>query len=88
MMSRISSGRPIFALSRQDNALRRANLYRGVTPVYFDSDAFEGRAIAANAIETLKKHGFVHSGDIVLITQGDDMDIVGSTNTMKILSVT
>ncbi|WP_434359827.1 pyruvate kinase [Parasalinivibrio latis] len=87
MMSRISSGRPIFALSRQDNALRRANLYRGVTPVYFDSDAYEGRAIATNAIETLKKHGFVHSGDIVLITQGDDMDIVGSTNTMKILSV-
>ncbi|MDN4709822.1 pyruvate kinase alpha/beta domain-containing protein [Vibrio parahaemolyticus] len=39
MMSRLSSGLPIFALSRNESTLNRAALYRGVTPVYFDANA-------------------------------------------------
>ncbi|SQC92846.1 Pyruvate kinase II [Cedecea neteri] len=37
MTSRISSGLPIFALSRHERTLNLTSLYRGVTPVYFDS---------------------------------------------------
>lgn len=36
LMSRISSGLPIFALSRNQDALNLCALYRGVTPVHFD----------------------------------------------------
>ena len=34
LMSRISSGLPIFALSRVQETLNRCALYRGVTPVH------------------------------------------------------
>ncbi|MGL6175829.1 MAG: pyruvate kinase, partial [Vibrionaceae bacterium] len=42
MMSRISSGKPIYALSRHQSTLSRAALYRGVTPLYFPSDTGSG----------------------------------------------
>ncbi|MEF1341383.1 pyruvate kinase alpha/beta domain-containing protein, partial [Vibrio rotiferianus] len=64
----------------------RAALYRGVTPVYFDSKGDVGLTTAHAAIETLKEQGLLHEGDLVIITQGDVMDVVGSTNCMRILS--
>jgi len=87
MMSRLSSGLPIFALSRNESTLNKSSLYRGVTPVYFDSHADAGISSAQEAINTLKNKGYVHSGDIVIITQGDVMDIIGSTNCMRIITV-
>ncbi|MFV0575157.1 MAG: pyruvate kinase [Vibrio sp.] len=87
MMSRLSSGLPIFALSRNEVTLNRAALYRGVTPVYFASDASSGLPCALAAVDTLKQKGLLHSGDKVIITQGDVMDLVGSTNCMRIIDV-
>lgn len=87
MMSRISSGLPIFALSRNERTLNRAALYRGVTPVYFERDSDTGLAAAKHAIESLKERDYLSKGDLVIITQGDEMDIVGSTNNMRILMV-
>ncbi|GAJ72925.1 LOW QUALITY PROTEIN: pyruvate kinase [Vibrio sp. JCM 18904] len=85
MMSRLSSGLPIFALSRNESTLNRAALYRGVTPVYFESKSDAGLPTAQAAITSLKEQGFLHKGDLVIITQGDVMDVVGSTNCMRIL---
>lgn len=87
MMSRLSSGLPIFALSRNESTLNRAALYRGVTPVYFDNDAGSGLPSANQAIQTLKDKHLLAKGDIVIITQGDVMDLVGSTNCMRIIEV-
>ncbi|MCQ1058256.1 pyruvate kinase [Photobacterium sp. ZSDE20] len=87
MMSRISSGKPIFAMSRNESTLNRAALFRGVTPVYFNRDSDAGLDAAKHAIETLKEKGFLSTGDLVIVTQGDVMDTVGSTNNMRILSV-
>ncbi|MBT9433001.1 pyruvate kinase [Candidatus Sodalis endolongispinus] len=86
MMSRISSGLPIFALSRHEHTLNLTALYRGVTPVYFDG-AGEGVAVATHATNLLRDKGFLVSGDLVIITQGDVMDMVGTTNTIRILRV-
>lgn len=86
MMSRISSGLPIFALSRHEHTLNLTALYRGVTPVYFDGDG-EGVAAATNAANLLRDKGFLMSGDLVIITQGDVMSMVGTTNTSRILLV-
>lgn len=88
MMSRLSSGLPIFALSRNDSTLNKTSLYRGVTPVFFDTDADAGISYAQEAIAALKEKGYVESGDLVIMTQGDVMDIVGSTNCMRVLAVT
>ncbi|WP_084589929.1 pyruvate kinase [Chelonobacter oris] len=85
LMSRVSSGLPIFALSRNQKALNLAALYRGVTPVYCEeaSRTVEG---ARNAIELLKEKGYLVSGDLVLLTQGDEL-AEGGTNTCRTLVV-
>ncbi|NHI00607.1 MULTISPECIES: pyruvate kinase [Oceanimonas] len=88
LLSRISSGLPIFALSQEEKTLSWANLYRGVTPVFFKTDETKSIAeICREALATLKQSGYVNSGDLVLLTHGDMMEVVGSTNTCKILTV-
>ncbi|NLS11493.1 pyruvate kinase [Vibrio sp. SM6] len=87
LMSRLSSGLPIFALSRHEESLRHCALYRGVTPIYFDSQGDGGVATAQKALLTLKTQGLLESGNRVIITQGDIMDVIGSTNCMRILEV-
>lgn len=87
LMSRISSGLPIFALSRNQNTLNLCALYRGVTPVYYNdvSRTIEG---AQKAINLLKEKGFLMTGDTVLLTQGAEFANSGSnTNTCRILTV-
>jgi pyruvate kinase len=59
MTSRISSGLPIFALSRHERTLNLTALYRGVTPVYFDS-ASEG-VPANDAVNLLRDKGYLIS---------------------------
>lgn len=86
MMSRISTGLPIFAMSRHEKTLNQTALYRGVTPV-FCSTHTDGIAAANEAITRLRDKGFLVSGDIVLVTQGDLMGTIGSTNTCRILEV-
>ncbi|MGC7590169.1 pyruvate kinase [Bisgaard Taxon 46] len=85
LMSRISSGLPIFALSRNQDALNLCALYRGVTPIYFDEVSRNSKG-AALAIELLKEKGFLVSGDLVLLTQGDEL-LASGTNTCRTLVV-
>ncbi|MFD2177409.1 pyruvate kinase [Veronia pacifica] len=87
MMSRISSGKPIIAMSRHESTLCRLALYRGVTPVHFESETGAGREVATKALKILKAQGILDSGDRVIFTQGDMVDSVGTTNTMRILTV-
>ncbi|MCL0244409.1 pyruvate kinase alpha/beta domain-containing protein, partial [Escherichia coli] len=72
MTSRISSGLPIFALSRHERTLNLTALYRGVTPVFFDSQN-DGVAAAHDAVNLLRDKGYLVSGDLVVVTQGDVM---------------
>lgn len=85
LMSRISSGLPIYALSRNEQALNRCALYRGVTPVFYDYDSrtIEG---AKKAIALLKEQGYLMSGELVLLTHGDELK-EGGTNTSRLLRV-
>ncbi len=87
MMSRISSGLPIYALSRNAETLNRLALYRGVTPILFPHVCDAGLSAAKKAIETLKDKGLLETGNSVIITQGDVMDTIGTTNNMRILTV-
>ena len=87
MMSRLSSGRPIFALSSRLDSLRRMSMCRGVAPLYFDASAFAGDAVDGAAIEFLKSGGYLSSGDAIILTKGSIMGKCGNTNIMKILSV-
>ena len=50
MMSRLSSGLPIFGLSRQHKTLQRLALCRGVIPLYFDATAFAAEDIESRVM--------------------------------------
>ncbi|CWW40537.1 TPA: pyruvate kinase [Haemophilus influenzae] len=69
LMSRISSGLPIFALSRHQETLNLCALYRGVTPVFYGEDS-RTEAGAKAALQSLKEKGYLSAGDLVLLTQG------------------
>ncbi|KFB58585.1 pyruvate kinase, partial [Yersinia pestis subsp. pestis] len=86
MMSRISSGLPIFAMSRHDHTLNLTAIYRGVTPVYCDPHT-DGVLAATEAVKRLQDKGFLVSGDLVIVTQGDVMGTIGTTNTSRIIRV-
>ncbi|XBC43628.1 MAG: pyruvate kinase [Buchnera aphidicola (Floraphis choui)] len=86
MTSRITSGLPIFALSSRIATLKLTSLYRGVTPIFFNSKHV-GVLAANDAIILLKTKGFLNDGNLVIITQGDVMGEIGTTNTSRILKV-
>ncbi|HSR72292.1 MAG TPA: pyruvate kinase [Kiloniellales bacterium] len=86
-MSRISSGIPIYALTRHEHTSRRVSLYRGVYAVNYP--IVQVQAVEANrkAIEVLLDYGAVEQGDRVIIIKGDLMGVHGGTNSLKIIEV-
>ena len=86
-MSRIYTGVPIYALSRDLATLRRSNLYRNVYPLYFDVTQ-DPYLLYEHITDLLKKHAIVTQQDLVIITQGAHLGIAGKTNTLKIVAIT
>jgi pyruvate kinase len=86
-MSRISSGIPIFALTRHERTCRKVSLFRGVYPVEFPTIQSSHAEANAQAIDVLLKKGVVKEGDLVIISKGDLMGRMGGTNAMKIVRV-
>ncbi len=86
-MSRISSGIPIFALTRHVSTRRKVTLFRGVCPVSFDVTDVDPIYAVGEAVEELLRRGAVRNGDLVLITKGDIDGVAGSTNVMRIVRV-
>jgi pyruvate kinase len=87
MMSRLSSGLPIFALSHHSETLQKLCLCRGVVPLFFDATVFDHEEVESIAIEFLLDGGYLLKGDSILLTRGELMGQAGSTNIMKILPV-
>ena len=87
LMSRLSSGLPIFALSSLSETLQQLSLCRGVVPLFFDASAFDQDSVDGRAIEFLLDGGYLGKGDSILLTKGSVIGTAGSTNIMKILPV-
>ena len=87
LMSRLSSGLPIFALSRNPETLQRLALCRGVIPLYFDITAFDMQDVDSRTMEFLSDAGFVTKGDHILMTMGTLIGKAGATNSIKLLSI-
>lgn len=86
-MSRISSGIPIYALTRHVATRRKVTLYRGVYPVSFDVASTDANLVNQEVIEELLRRGTVRDDDLVLITKGDRSGVEGQTNILKIMRV-
>jgi pyruvate kinase len=86
-MSRISSGIPIYALTKHVATRRKVTLYRGVYPVSFETETTDHAEVNKEAIDELVRRGAVRDGDLVIITKGDLLGVLGGTNAMKIVRV-
>lgn len=87
LMSRLSSGLPIFALSHRSETLQMLCLCRGVIPLFFDATAFDHDSVDARAIEFLLDGGYLRKSDSILLTKGAILGRAGATNIMKVLPV-
>ncbi|MEP4486391.1 MAG: pyruvate kinase [Halioglobus sp.] len=86
LMSRLSSGLPIFALSDNSATLQKLSLCRGVIPLFFDAQAFDELSLESRAIEFLLDDGYLQKQDSIILTRGEIMGRSGSTNILKILT--
>lgn len=86
-MSRISSGIPVYALTRHEQTSRKVSLYRGVYPMAFETIQSSHAEANRQVVKLLLDQGVVSEGDLVIITKGDMMGMHGGTNAMKIVRV-
>lgn len=86
-MSRISSGIPIYAFTRQEETGRRVTLYRGVYPIAFDITTTDHAQVNRDAIAELTGQLALTDDDLIILTKGDLAGVHGGTNAMKILRV-
>ncbi|EIC28144.1 MULTISPECIES: pyruvate kinase [Methylomicrobium] len=87
-MSRISSGLPIFAMSRLEKTLGKVTLYRGVFPIYFPLEMnMDHGEVNRNIVKELRKWKQAEDGDKFIITKGDLNGVEGGTNTLKVVVV-
>jgi pyruvate kinase len=84
-MSRISSGIPIFALTRHLGTMRRVKMYRGVYPILFDVTTTDTMELNHKIVSDLIEQKYITKGDLIIITKGDLRGHRGGTNNMKIV---
>tara|TARA_B110000444_G_scaffold256475_1_gene292898 strand:- start:182 stop:1618 length:1437 start_codon:yes stop_codon:yes gene_type:complete len=87
LMSRLSSGLPIYALSQQSVTLRKLCLCRGVIPLYFNYNEQGEPELQQQILDFLGKYQEFSSGDHLLMTKGEIMGSPGNTNVLKILKL-
>jgi pyruvate kinase len=87
-MSRIRSDIPIYAFTPHDSTRRRVTMYRGVYPISFKIEHSDAQLLYQDIFSTMLGHNLVEVGDRVIFTKGDLKGVSGSTNAMKIISVT
>lgn len=86
-MSRIRSGLPIYALTRNERTMRRTALYRGVEPIFFDATQIAKDKLNDEVLAGLKARNLLQSGDLVILTRGAQLGEHGGTNSLQILRV-
>ncbi len=87
-MSRISSGIPIYALTRNRSTRRKVTLYRGVYPMGVEFDKIGPYNVSQGMVDVLVEKGIASKGDRIIVTRGDLLGGEGGgSNAMKIVDV-
>ena len=86
-MSRITSGLPIYSLSRHAKTLTTMSIYRGVYPVSFEKIAENNVLLVDNILTAVASEAGLSVGDKVVITHGNLEGEIGTTDTVKVLEV-
>lgn len=87
LMSRISSGIPIFALTAHKATCRKVCIYRGVYPSYISYSGLTDEDIRLEMIAQLIQQGLAVSGDKVLLTRGINLGKLGGTSRLEIVTI-
>lgn len=87
LMSRISSGIPIIALTPHIETRRKVTLYRGVYPTTVDYTGMTDEEVKQDIMQELQEKGTAKSGDLVIMTRGQARGEMGGTNQMEIVKV-
>lgn len=87
LMSRISSGIPIIALTPHIDTRRKVTLYRGVYPTTVDYTGLSDQEVQDQILLELKAKGVTKAGDLVVVTRGQSRGLMGGTNQMEIVKV-
>ncbi len=87
LMSRISTGIPVYAATRMEATERRLMLYRGVYPLAFDATSVPAGSVNSEVVRQLKRSGAVKDGDYIIVTKGDFTGVAGGTNAMRLVRV-
>lgn len=86
-MSRISSGIPIYALTRHQSTQRKVTLYRGVYPVVVEFDKLGPYNVTHKVVELLLEKKILEKDNRVIVTRGDMLgEKDGGSNAMKIVN--
>lgn len=87
LMSRISSGMPIIAMTPHLDTRRKVTLFRGVYPTSIDYKGLGSLEVKDLIMERIKEFGIAKSGDLIIITRGDQHGTMGGTNKMEIVKL-
>ena len=83
MVARLRPRRPIAGLSHHQYALQQMALEWGVTPLWIPESP-DVEDLWKLSIDSARAAGLVHSGDVVVITAGTQVNIPGSTNVIRV----
>lgn len=87
LMSRISSGMPIIALTPHLETRRKVTLFRGVYPSSLTYDGLNDEEVKSAILDRIKQFGIAESGDLILMTRGEVNGAMGGTNKMEIVKL-
>lgn len=83
MISKFRPTCPIIGCSPNPKVVRQMNLSWGVTPILVD-ELKSSDELFEHAIDKASSHGYVQSGDLLVITAGVPLGISGTTNLMRV----
>lgn len=87
LMSRISSGMPIIAMTPHLDTRRKVTLFRGVYPTSVEYDGLNDDGVKELIMQRIKEFGIAKSGDLIIITRGEVQGAMGGTNKMEIVKL-
>ena len=82
-MSRIRSDIPIHFLTSSAPSCRRANLYRGVSPIHWGSLDVADPHVVRNSLSTLLSRKVIQLGDLVLVTRSTSSNQPNTVNALE-----
>ena len=85
LLSKYRLKQPFLGFGHDPSLTRRMALYWGVYPSLFNPE--NESHIFEVCLRDVEKHGFATSGQQVVVTSGEPFGIVGSTNTLRILTL-